>query len=326
MDRTRGLLLFGTKLAISVALLYVAVHFVNFSVLRERLYRLDYTWIAAALTVLGLQLALVSLRWRRIAEFGGGNLNAGRAVLYTLIGSFFSQVLPSTVGGDAARIWLMARDAGAWKNAVFSVLIDRIVGLIWLAVLVLICLPWSLVFIANPIGRTALILIGVAGAVAPMGLLVLSLLSGTSFARLKAIRHLADIAKTAWQVLTSPRTGPAVAVISIAVHLMTVVVLWLCARAIGSSFTFVNSLLLIPPVILISAIPVSIAGWGVRESAMIAAFTYAGLPESDGLLVSILFGASSFVIGAAGGIAWIFSANRIRLRSLREAKTQAMDV
>jgi len=326
MGRTRGLLLFAIKVAISLALLYVAVHFVNFGVLRARLYRLDYTWIAAALITLGLQIALVSLRWQRIAVSGGGRLNARRAMLYTLIGSFFSQVLPSTVGGDAARIWLLARDAGAWKNAIFSVLIDRIVGLIWLAVLVLICLPWSLVLIANPIGRTALILIGVAGAAAPGGLLALSLLGGTSIARWKAIRHLADIAKTAWTVLTSARTGPAVAVISITVHLMTVVILWFCAQAIGSSFTFLNSLLLIPPVILISAVPVSIAGWGVRESAMIAAFTYAGLPESDGLLVSILFGASSFVIGAAGGIAWSLSANRIRLRSLREARTHAMDL
>jgi uncharacterized membrane protein YbhN (UPF0104 family) len=326
MGRTRGLLLFAIKVAISLALLYVAVHFVNFGVLRERLYRLNYSWIAAALFTLGLQLTLASLRWQRIAEFGGGRLSAGRAVLYTLIGSFFSQVLPSTVGGDAARIWLLARDAGAWKNAIFSVLIDRIAGLIWLAVLVLVCLPWSLALIATPVGRTALILIGVAGAAAPAGLLMLSLLDRTSIARWKAVRHLSDIARTVWTVLTSARTGPAVAVISLTVHLMTVAVLWFCAQAIGSSFTFLNSLLLIPPVILISAIPVSIAGWGVRESAMIAAFTYAGLPESDGLLVSILFGASSFVIGAAGGIAWSLSANRIRLRALQEAKAHAMDV
>jgi uncharacterized membrane protein YbhN (UPF0104 family) len=326
MVRTRGLVLFAIKVAISLALLYGALHFVNFGVLRERLYRLNYSWIAAGLITLGLQLALVSLRWQRIAEFGGGRLSVARAVLYTLIGSFFSQVLPSTVGGDAARIWLLARDTGAWKNAIFSVLIDRIVGLIWLAVLVLFCLPWSLALIANPVGRTALILIGVAGAAAPVGLLMLSLLGGTSFAHWKAVRHLADIARTAWNVLSSARTGAAIAVISITVHLMTVAVLWFCAQAIGSSFTFLNALLLIPPVILISAVPVSIAGWGVRESAMIAAFTYAGLPESDGLLVSILFGASSFAVGAVGGIAWSLSANRIRLRALQEAKTHAMDV
>jgi len=326
MGRTRGLLLFATKVAISLALLYVAVRFVNFGILRERLYRLDYFWIAAALIALGLQLTLASFRWQRIADFGGVRLSAGRAVLYTLIGSFFSQVLPSTVGGDAARIWLLARDAGAWKNAIFSVLIDRISGLIWLAVLVLFCLPWSLALIANPVGRSALVLIGLAGAAAPAGLLMLSLLGGTSIGRWRAVRHLAEIARTVWTVLTSARTGAAVAVISVTVHLMTVAVLWFCSQAIGSSFTFLNSLLLIPPVILISAIPVSIAGWGVRESAMIAAFTYAGLPESDGLLVSILFGASSFVIGIAGGIAWSLGANRLRLHSLSEARNHAMDV
>ena len=47
---------------------------------------------------------------------------------------------------------------------------------------------------------------------------------------------------------------------------------------------------MIPPVILISTIPISIAGWGVRESSMIVAFTYAGLAAGDGLIVSILVG------------------------------------
>ena len=86
-----------------------------------------------------------------------------------------------------------------------------------------------------------------------------------------------------------------------------------------------DSLLLIPPVVLVAAVPVSIAGWGVRENAMIAAFVYAGLPDGDGLLVSVLFGAGSFVIGALGGMAWIFSANRIRLRSLQQASERALD-
>jgi uncharacterized membrane protein YbhN (UPF0104 family) len=93
--------------------------------------------------------------------------------------------------------------------------------------------------------------------------------------------------------------------------------------AIGSPFTFMDSVLLIPPVILIAAVPVSIAGWGVRESAMLAAFSYAGLPDSDGLLVSILFGAGSFIIGAAGGIVWSVGTNRMRLRALREASEKA---
>jgi glycosyltransferase 2 family protein len=326
MGHIRGYILFAAKIAISLALLYVAIGFVDFGALRNRIDRIDYAWIVAGLIALGLQAVLVSFRWQRIAQSCGADISPRRAVLYTYIGAFFGQVLPSTVGGDAARIWLLARDAGAWKAPIFSVLIDRAAGLIWLAVLVLVCLPWSLALIQNPIGRTALVLIGIVGAAAPVGLFALSLLGRTSFAQWKGVRHVTDIAGVAWSVLTSARNGIVIAATSIAVHAMTVAILWFCAQAIGSSFTLLNSLLLIPPVILIAAIPVSIAGWGLRENAMIAAFAYAGLPDSDGLLVSILFGAGSFVIGALGGLAWILSANRIRLRSLQEASEKVHQV
>ena len=326
MGRLRAYLFFAAKVAISLALLYVAVGFVNFAALRERLSRIDYLWIAAALIALGSQLVLVSQRWQWIANSYGAPLNRRRAVLYTLIGSFFSQVLPSTIGGDAARIWLLARDAGKWKGAIFSVLIDRVIGMIWLAALVLVCLPWSLALIQDPLGRTALVLIGATGVAAPVALFVFSQLGRTPLGRWKLARHAADIARIAWTVVASPQIGAAVAIISIAVHLMTVLVLWFCARAIGSSFTLLDSVLLIPPVILIAAVPISIAGWGVRESAMLAAFGYAGLPNDDGLLISILFGACSFVIGAFGGIAWSFSARRVRLASIREPSDHAREI
>ena len=50
------------------------------------------------------------------------------------------------------------------------------------------------------------------------------------------------------------------------------------------------------------------------------------LPDSDGLTVSILYGAENFLIGVIGGIAWSIGANRVRLSSLREASDRALDV
>jgi hypothetical protein len=43
---------------------------------------------------------------------------------------------------------------------------------------------------------------------------------------------------------------------------------------------------------------------------MMVAFGYAGLAQTDGTVVSILFGAVSFIVGAVGGIVWIFSAEK----------------
>ena len=103
---------------------------------------------------------LLALRWREIVLICGAKLRPATALSYTFIGQFFSQVLPSTVGGDAARIWLLARGGAGWPTAVYSVLIDRVVGVSILAVLVVACLPWTFDMIHDPIARAALALIG----------------------------------------------------------------------------------------------------------------------------------------------------------------------
>jgi glycosyltransferase 2 family protein len=56
--------------------------------------------------------------------------------------------------------------------------------------------------------------------------------------------------------------------------------------------------------------PISIAGWGVREATMALAFGYAGLPANEGVNVSLLFGIVYFIVGACGGLVWIFSAEK----------------
>jgi glycosyltransferase 2 family protein len=66
-------------------------------------------------------------------------------------------------------------------------------------------------------------------------------------------------------------------------------------------------------------LPVSIGGWGVRESSFMFAFAYAGLAQSDGLVISILFGAASFIVGMAGGIVWI--AYGLQLRPVQESRS-----
>jgi len=317
------MLFFVLKATISIALLYFAFRLVNFGTLQERLTQLDFKWMAAALITLAIQIVLASLRWQQIADACGSKLKRTRALHYTLIGSFFNQVLPSTVGGDAARMWLMARGTRNWKSAIYSVLIDRVAGLIWLALLVLVCLPWSLALIQNPIGRTALILIGVGSVAGPLALFALTHAGRTWFDHWRFTRHLAEVAAIVWKVILTVRVGGTIGVISITIHLMNIVVAWFCAKAIGSPLNLLHALLLIPPVILIAAIPVSIAGWGVREGAMVAAFTFAGLPDSDALVISVLFGAGTFVIGALGGLAWILSGERVEIATWRDGAPPA---
>jgi len=66
----------------------------------------------------------------------------------------------------------------------------------------------------------------------------------------------------------------------------------------------------VPPVMLITMMPISIAGWGVREATMGLAFGFAGLASNEGVNISLLFGAVYFIVGAVGGLVWILSAEK----------------
>ena len=309
--KMRASVTFAVKAAISGLLLYLALDFVNLDTLRGRMSEIEWPWILAAFAVMAVQLGLVSLRWQQIALACGTKLSRRTAFLYMVIASFFNQMLPSTIGGDAARIWLVAHHRSGWKGAVYSVLIDRGAGLLWLALIVLACLPWSLNSIPNPVGRITLIAISAASIAGIVALFTIDR-SRRWLTRWRLTRHLAEIASVTWRVLTWRRIGFAVAVLSVIGHFLTALTAWCVARAIGSSLDLVEALLLILPVVLIASIPISIAGWGVREAAMVTAFVYAGLPRDDGLLVSLLIGVESFAMGAVGGLTWVLSGEQIK--------------
>ncbi len=299
------------KAAISILLLYVSLRSVHLETVTERLSRLDGVWLAVALALLTAQVLLLAVRWREIAAVCGVPVALGPAVQMSFIATFFNQVLPSTVGGDAARIWLLARKGGGWATATYSVLIDRIVGVLVLALIVLACLPWTMTLIHDPVARAVLVLIGGGAVAATLVFLGIGMLPRNLLDRLMLTRHLAQASRMAWRLCRSVPAAPVVILCSVAIHVMTVAIAWCCMKAVAAPVGFAPILFLMPPVLLIATVPISIAGWGVRETSMVVAFGYAGLSPNDGLMLSILFGATSFAVGVVGGLVWIASGLKI---------------
>ena len=110
--------------------------------------------------------------------------------------------------------------------------------------------------------------------------------------------------------------GPKVALLSVLVHVLTVVIAWCVVQSIAAPVLFGQIFQLVPPVMLITMLPISIAGWGVREATMGLAFGYAGLMASEGVNISLLYGAVSFIVGAVGGLVWILSAEKAAQRTV----------
>jgi len=306
----RRILLSTAKIVVSGALLYLALRKVNLSELVSRITLNSLLWLALAVAVTFLQIFVGVLRWREISAACGAPLELGRAMRYNVIGTFFNQTLPSAIGGDAVRLWLVARAGAGWRAATYSIFVDRAIGLIALAIVIVASLPWSYRLISDPNGRSALLFVDFAALAGGLGFLVLGRLKWPWLKRWWGTHHLHACSVIANRVIFGRQHGPKIAVLSVLVHVLAVVIAWCVVRSIAAPVLFGQVFQLVPPVMLITMMPISIAGWGVREATMGLAFGYAGLLTNEGVNVSLLFGAVYFIVGAFGGLVWILSAEK----------------
>ena len=228
---------------------------------------------------------------------------------FNVIGTFFNQTLPSSIGGDAVRLWLVARGGAGWRAATYSIFVDRAIGLIALAVIIVASLPWSYSLISDPNGRSALLFVDFAALAGGVGFFPRQIAVAVAEALVghpSPARLLGDRQRRHLQ----PGARAEIAMLSALVHVLAVVIAWCVVQSIAAPVVFGQVFQLVPPVMLITMLPISIAGWGVREAAMGLAFGYAGLMASEGVNISLLFGAVSFIVGAFGGLVWIFSAEK----------------
>jgi uncharacterized membrane protein YbhN (UPF0104 family) len=285
--------------------MYLVLRPFHLSSLSGRLANASLVWGALAVVLCLLQQLLLAVRWSAIAQHKV--LPFGAAVRLTFIGSFFGQVLPSTIGGDAARIVLLARSGAGWGKATHSVVADRVIGLFMLAAIVLGCILMTFARVADPLARLALLGVAAAAVAGASVFLLLRFYPFSLLTKLPFGGHLAEASTLALNVLRVPRTAAVVTICSLAGQLTAVGIAWCCARAVAAPVPLFDLLALVPPVLLIATAPVSIAGWGLREGTMATAFTLAGLPAQDGVLISLLFGLVYFAVGCVGGVTWIAS-------------------
>src|SRR6266576_4609145 len=211
-------ILFSTiKIVISAALLYLALRKASFSDLASRIDIASLGWLGLAIAVTFLQIFVGVLRWREVGAECGAPLATKQAMRFNVIGAFFNQTLPSSIGGDAVRLWLVARAGAGWRAATYSIFVDRAIGLIALAIIIVASLPWSYNLISDPHGRSALLFVDFAALAGGLGFLLLGRLPWPWLKRSWATHHLHACSVIANRVLFSRVHGPKVAVLSLLV-------------------------------------------------------------------------------------------------------------
>ena len=299
----RGLLI-GLKIVVSLSLLAAVAAASDLAALGALLARLQPGPALLAVALLMGIAVVTGLRWWIVGRAIAAPLPLGDCLSLMFVGNFFTQVLPTSIGGDAVRILLAGRRGLPYGRAFSGVMLERASGLLALVVMVAGGALW-LDERLDPPALQFFLLASLPGLLAVLGLLcVLDRLPLP--ARLAGpARPLLALAADARRVMLAPLASLALLLLSAAAQLCTVGAVWLLAQGLGLPLGWWDSLALVPAIVLITFFPLSFAGWGVREGAAVVLLGFAGLAADEALAVSVLLGLGSLAAGLPGCLLWL---------------------
>lgn len=309
-----------SKLLVSLGLLALVAQSVDLPAVGGLLLDLPLrAGLATIACMLGVTLVL-ALRWWLILRALGTPLPLGRTVGLMFIGTFFTQVLPTSVGGDAVRLWQIHRQGVPFARAFSGVALERVSGLLALVLMVAAGVLWLgqavdpalglLLLAALPVLLAGLALLCLLDRL-PAGLrrrLEGAPLLGPLLQRITGL--LDTLAADSRRVLLSPSLSLGLLLLSTAAQVCSVLAVLALAHGLGLDLGWAEALAAVPAVILITFIPFSIAGWGVREGASVVMLGAVGIGAGPALAISVLFGLAMLVAALPGSLLWLRGGRR----------------
>lgn len=292
----RPALLAAIKLAFSAALLAWLWNRFDFGAAFALTLTLHPAFVALAFAVLLSHGVLSAWRWRTIVMLQEQALGWGEALRLFFIAMFFNQTLSTTVGGDAARVWMLHRKGTEAGQAVTGILLERVAGFLSLVPLALIGL-----FLLPVTGQNAL---GMLFAAAALLTAVIWFGERLHSSPRRWIAPLGRFAKTARHVLLS-RHGLLVFSQSMLIHLGVGFAVYLLCRAADVSPGLLVCLTLCPPVLLLATFSITFGGWGLREAGLVWLFAFYDVAAEPSLALSITLGLLVMAAGLPGALLWV---------------------
>jgi glycosyltransferase 2 family protein len=255
-----------------------------------------------AVLVVLLALAVGACRWRALLAGAEVPLGVGRLARIYAVSTFSGSFLPTTAGADVARALLVARRGRLLTRTAVSVVVDRLGGFAGMLALAWLALAWQPATV--PVSARALL--GWTTAAAVGGAL------GAGIVALRAPRllrrfvpgRLLESAREARDVLhtytRAPRLLIAWLLSSLAYQALIAFQLVLLARAIDVELSFATAAVALALVTIVTLVPISIGGFGVREASYVVLLGGVSIAASDATLISVLSVATLLVASLPG--------------------------
>ena len=261
--------------------------------------------------VLSIVVGLNTVRWLLVARICQVQMPCWRSFQWTMIGHFFNQILPSSVGGDVVRGVLAGRGIDDMSGAFSSIALERVVGFIALLALIAIGQPLLIARLHDPsLSHFAVAIVAVSLGALVAGFVLVKFVGNRRSGRLQAAAH--RFAGDARRLMASPLLTGWALLVSFVMHGSNLILIAAVANRLGADISLLDVLLVVPTIILIASLPISIGGWGVREAALAVGFSGLGQPASVAVVTSLIIGLANLVSALPGAVAqnWLPPAER----------------
>lgn len=306
MTKARTILTIAAKLAISAALIWYAFRKIDSALAFRLLQSVHPGFIAAAIGSIALVQFLAGLRLHRLLRAIQTPVGVVTAVAAVLVGLFFGTAFVSFISGDAMRVWRIARAGVPVASAFQAVLFDRIFGFVALIAIIAMGFP---ILVRIAADRAMLLSVLAAVLLGTSGTLVFLLMHRVprAFLRWRIVSFASTVSSAALSVVTRPAEVLYLVGVSMLLQLLNVIGMFVIGVGLGADIRLIDMMAVVPPVILLTMLPISFAGWGVRESAMVVVLGLLGVGAEQSVAVSIGFGLCMMAVGLPGGVIWFAS-------------------
>ena len=307
---TRIILLAGQS-AVSVALLAWLLRGLDTHALSQLLLTLPLWYYAVSLAVIVAGQVLYAWRWWLLLSIAGLNISPGAAVRSYLIGVFANNFLPSTIGGDATKIYYLGRTHG-YRTILASVVVDRMLGLGSLAIFAAVA-AWAR---PAPSARFAALRLAVTAAAAGACAIAALAMVGTGGAR----RWLAPFGRSAVALadrlqrlrldmallLRQPRVmAYSASIVLVYFVLLSLVYVWFIGLSGAPAPGLLGVFTAVTMTGVLSNVPISLNGLGLREQLHVWLFAPLGVPKEAAVAISLLLFSHILVTSLGGMVLWL---------------------
>lgn len=309
--QNRSRILFYGKLGVSLGLIGYLIWAVDWRQAIETIGQANKLLIAISPFFWLLSLVAGSLRWRYALADSHVELPLRQAGTGYLLGSFYNIFLPGVVGGDAIRIGLCVRETQCEVGtATAGVLLERISGVLALLsffVSVSIFFPEIPARLVPEEVALLLVLLATSGIAA----VVLVFLTRRTWAKWVPREKSGRV----WAFLQSGiraldalsgRTLGLTFLLSAAFQGARIGGMSVLSRAIGLDLPLEVFFVIIPMVYLVTLLPISLGGLGVREGTLVFLLAQLGVSTSDAIMFSFLVYLNQVFLGILGGFVQLF--------------------